>query len=59
MSIGETRRILLEDIDKFRLKADYYESLHLAEASRYARDIAASIELALTTLPSGDDPEIC
>lgn len=58
MSIVETRRILLDDVDKFRLKADYYESLHLAEAARYTRDVATSIELALTTLPSGDDPDI-
>ncbi len=49
---------MLDDVDKFRLKADYYESLHLAEAARYARDVAASIELALTTLPSADDPDI-
>lgn len=59
MSIGETIRILLDDIDNFRLKADYYESLHLAEASGYARDLASSIELALTTLPSEDDHGIC
>ena len=58
MSKNETREILSKDIDSFRLKAKYYESLRLHEAARYARGLASNIELALTTMPSDDDPEI-
>lgn len=58
MTKDETRKILLDDIADFRLKAEYYESLQLFEAARYARNLASNIELALTTMPSDDDPEI-
>ncbi len=58
MSKDETRKVLLEDIDNFRLKAKYYQSLRLFEAARYANDLASNIELALTTLPSDEDTEI-
>lgn len=58
MTKDEIRRILLDDIDNFRSKAKYYESLRLFEAARYASSLASNIELALTTLPSDDDPEI-
>jgi hypothetical protein len=58
MTKDETRKILSDDIDNFRRKAKYYDSLHLYEAAKYANDVASNIELALTTMPSGDDPEI-
>lgn len=58
MTKNETRKILSDDIDNFRLKAKYYESLHMFEAGKYADDLASNIELALTTMPSDDDPEI-
>lgn len=58
MKKDEIRRVLLEDIDNFRLKAKYYQSLRLFEAARYANNLASNIELALTTMPSDEDPEI-
>lgn len=58
MKNDETRKILLDDIENFRLKAKYYESLHLFEAKKYADNLASNIELALTTMPSDDDTEI-
>jgi hypothetical protein len=58
MKKNETRKILLNDIDNFRLKAKYYESLRLFEAAKYADNLASNLELALTTMPSDDDPEI-
>ena len=58
MSKDETRAILLKDIDGFRAKAKYYESLRLFEAAKYAKELASNIELALTTMPSDNDPEI-
>ncbi|KXS32763.1 MAG: Uncharacterized protein AWT59_1085 [Candidatus Gallionella acididurans] len=58
MTKDETRKILSDDIDNFRVKAKYYESLHLFEAEKYADNLASNIELALTTMPSDDDPEI-
>jgi hypothetical protein len=58
MKKDETRKILLDDIDNFRLKAKYYKSLRLFEAAKYADNLASNLELALTTMPSDDDPEI-
>jgi hypothetical protein len=58
MKKDETRKILLDDINNFRLKAKYYESLRLFEAAKYAGKLASNLELALTTMPSDDDPEI-
>jgi len=58
MSKDETREALLKDIDSFRAKAEYYESLRLFEAAKYAKKLASNIELALTTMPRDDDPEI-
>jgi hypothetical protein len=58
MKKDETRKILLDDINNFRLKAKYYESLRLFEAAKYAGNLASNLELALTTMPSDDDPEI-
>ncbi len=58
MGKNETRKILTDDVANFRSKANYYKSLHLFEAAKYADHLAANIELALTTMPSDDDPEI-
>jgi len=58
MKKDETRRVLLEDINNFRLKANYYKSLRLFEAAKYANNLASNLELALTTMPSDEDPEI-
>jgi hypothetical protein len=58
MSKGETRKILKADIENFRRKAKYYESLHLYEAKKYANHLADNIELALTTMPSDEDVKI-
>lgn len=58
MKKDETRNILLDDIEKFRLKAKYYKSLRLFEAAKYAESLASNLELALTTMPSDDDAEI-
>jgi hypothetical protein len=58
MDANETRATLQKDIGSFRQKAKYYESLHLFEAAKYAKQLAANIELALTTMPSDDDPQI-
>lgn len=58
MKANETRKILSQDIDNLRLKAKFYESLHLFEAAKYANALAKNIELALTTMPSDDDPAI-
>ncbi len=58
MKKDEIRKILQDDIEYFRSKAEYYESLHLIEAAKYANNLASNIELALTTLPRDDDIEI-
>jgi hypothetical protein len=58
MKKDETRKMLLDDIDNFRLKAKYYKSLRLFEAAKYADNLASNLELALTTMPSDDDQEI-
>ncbi len=58
MNKDETRKMLADDIDNFRLKANYYESLHLFEAAKYARNLASNLELALTTMPSDEDQPI-
>jgi hypothetical protein len=58
MTKDETRKILQDDIDNFRLKAKYYDSLHLFEAAKYAKHLANNIELALTTMPSDKDQKI-
>ncbi len=41
MTKDETRKILSDDIDNFRSKAKYYESLHLFEAEKYAEKLAS------------------
>jgi hypothetical protein len=54
MANDTTRKTLSEDINNFRSKAGFYESLHLFEAAKYAVSLAANLELALTTIPSAD-----
>lgn len=58
MTKDQTRKLLKDDIDGFRRKAAYYRSLHLYEAEKYAKHLADNIELALTTMPSDEDPQI-
>ncbi len=58
MKKDKLRAGLQADIANFRAKASYYESLHLFEAANYAKKLATNLELALTTLPSDEDPEI-
>ena len=58
MTKDEIRKTLTDDIDNYRIKAKYYDSLHLFEAAKFANNLANNIELALTTMPSDDDPEI-
>ena len=58
MTKDQTRDILTGDIAEFRRKAQYYATLHLFEAQKYANDLADNIELGLTTLPSDEDPTI-
>jgi hypothetical protein len=50
MTNDTTIKTLSEDINNFRLKAKFYETLHLFEAAKYAGSLAANLELALTTL---------
>ncbi|MFA6922437.1 MAG: hypothetical protein WC216_11395 [Gallionella sp.] len=58
MTKDEIRTLLSDDINDFRNKAIYYESLRLFEAANYADNLASNLELALTTMPSDDDIEI-
>ena len=55
---NETKNILQADIGNSRLKAEYYKSLHLFEAAKYAGQLAENLELALTTMPADKDQEI-
>lgn len=50
MNNDETKKILLADIEYFRVKAGFYHSLRLFEAEKYANSLASNIELALTTM---------
>ena len=58
MTKDETRKLLADDINSFRSKAKYYDSLHLYEAAGHANKLASNLELALTTLPSDEDQDI-
>ena len=58
MTKDETRQVLADDVRNLRQKAMYYASLHLFEAQKYAERLASNIELALTTMPSDEDPQI-
>jgi hypothetical protein len=57
MTSDSARKVLSDDIHHFRIKATYYESLHLYEAAKYAGNLASNLELTLTTLPSGDEKQ--
>jgi hypothetical protein len=54
MANDQTKMILVGDIKNFRLKAEYYESLNLFEAAKYAGNLASNLELALTTMYPDD-----
>jgi len=58
MTKDQVRNTLQQDVEEFRRKAKFYESIRLIEASHYAKSLASNIELALTTLPSDGDMEI-
>ena len=58
MTNDTTRKTLSEDINNFRLKAKFYESLHLFEAAKYAGSLAANLELALTTMPADEEKQV-
>ncbi len=55
---NDIRSILSQDIATYRKKIAFYQSLNLREAAHYADKLAENIELALTTMPKDDDPEI-
>jgi hypothetical protein len=50
--------VVSDDINYFRSKAQFYKTHRLVEAAKYAENLASNLELALTTLPSDEDPEI-
>ncbi|HQT26928.1 MAG TPA: hypothetical protein PLK99_10095 [Burkholderiales bacterium] len=54
----EIRRMVEEDVGSFRKKAKFYRENHLHEAAVFADRLASNLELALTTMPREDDPEI-
>ena len=54
----DLRNVLSDDIEAYRRKAEFYKSVRLVEAAHYANKLADNIELALTTLPRDDDPQI-
>jgi hypothetical protein len=58
MTKDEIRKLVLNDIDAFRSKAKFYKTLRLNEAAKYADNLASNLELALTTMPSDEDPDI-
>jgi hypothetical protein len=58
MTKDEIRTEIQDDIEYFRTKAKYYKAHYLFEAAGYAEKLASNLELALTTMPSDDDPEI-
>jgi hypothetical protein len=58
MKKDDMRAELLDDIDYFRSKAKYYESIRFFEAAKHANNLASNIELTLTTLPSNEEQEI-
>lgn len=58
MNKDAIRMELQDDIEYFRAKAKFYNAHHLFEAAGYAEKLASNLELALTTMPSDDDPEI-
>jgi len=55
---SQLRSILSSDIEEYRKKAEFYKSRRLFEAAHFADKLAENLELALTTLPDENDPEI-
>lgn len=58
MNKDELRTVVSDDVDYFRSKAKFYKANRLFEAAKYAENLASNLELALTTLPSDEDPDI-
>ena len=58
MTKDETRQSLTGDVQQYRQKAKFYATLHMFEAEKFADRLADNVELALTTLPSDEDPQI-
>jgi hypothetical protein len=58
MTKNEIRAEIQRDIERYRAKANTYDTLHLYEAASYARKLATNLELALTTMPRDEDPQI-
>lgn len=58
MTKNEIRAEIQKDIDLYRSRIEMYEALHLFEAAGYAKKLASNLELALTTMPRDEDPEI-
>lgn len=58
MTKNEIRAGIQRDIELYRAKAGSYETLHLYEAASYAKKLATNLELALTTMPRDEDPQI-
>lgn len=58
MKNDDIRKVLQADIDYFRSKAQYYNSIRLFEAEKYANSLSSNIELALTTMPSDSNQRI-
>lgn len=57
MNRDATRKFVSDDIDNLRQKVEYNESLHLLEAAKHSRNLAANPDLAHTTTSSdGDQP---
>lgn len=54
----EVRSVLSQDIETYRKKISFYQSLNLFEAAHFADKLAENIELALTTMPKDGDQEI-
>jgi hypothetical protein len=55
---NDIRTIITNDIESFRSKTGFYKTHHLFEAAHYADKLAENLELALTTMPRDDDPEV-
>lgn len=55
---SQLRSVLASDIEQYRKKAEFYKSRRLFEAAHFANKLAENLELALTTLPDENDPEI-
>ena len=56
--MSRLREVLQADIEACRKKADFYRANRLFEAAHYAGKLAENLELALTTLPRDEDPQV-